>query len=42
LESEQFKIVGNEKPDLDTLRKAMHELMKSRSMPRLLMLQKRC
>jgi hypothetical protein len=42
LESEQFKIVGNEKPDLDTLRKAMHELMKSRSMPRLLMLQQRC
>jgi Response regulator containing CheY-like receiver and SARP domains len=28
LESEQFKVVGNEKPDLDTLRKTMHKLMK--------------
>jgi hypothetical protein len=28
LESEQFKIVGTQKPDLDTLRKALHELMK--------------
>jgi len=28
LESEQFKIVGKQKPDLDTLRKTLHELMK--------------
>ena len=27
LESEQFKVAGNEKPDVDTLRKTMHELM---------------
>ena len=28
IESEQFKIAANQKPDLDTLRKTMHELMK--------------
>src|SRR6266436_1755139 len=28
LESEQFKVAGNKKPDLDTLKKTMHELMK--------------
>ena len=28
LESEQFKVAANQKPDLDTLRKTMHELMK--------------
>ena len=33
LESEQFKVVGREKPDLDTLRKTMHELMKKSKYP---------
>src|SRR6266851_207377 len=28
LESEQFKVAANQKPDLDSLRKTMHELMK--------------
>ena len=28
LESEQFKVAGNQTPDLDALRKTMHELMK--------------
>jgi hypothetical protein len=28
LESEQFKALGKQKPDLDTLRRTMHELMK--------------
>lgn len=28
LESEQFRVVGKQKPDLGTLRQAMHELMK--------------
>jgi two-component SAPR family response regulator len=29
LESEQFKAIGNEKPDLETLRKTLHELMET-------------
>jgi hypothetical protein len=29
LESEQFKVVGNEQPNLDTLRKTLHELMQT-------------
>lgn len=29
LESEQFKAIANEKPDLDTLRKTLHELMQT-------------
>lgn len=28
LESEQFKVIGNQKPDLTTLRSTLHELMK--------------
>lgn len=33
LESEQFKVIASEKPDLDTLRKTLHELMEQSKYP---------
>jgi hypothetical protein len=36
LESEQFRATGNQKPDLDALRKAMHELMKGSKYPEII------
>jgi hypothetical protein len=41
LESEQFKVAAEKKPDLDSLRKTMHELMKTAKYPDILEVAKK-
>jgi hypothetical protein len=36
VDSQQFKVLGERKPDLDTLRKTMHDLMKESKYPEIL------